>query len=371
MPEPRASHRRARLGPGSALAAVAAAAGLAVPAAAPAAVTTFGSDLRAPANKVEAHQADTVYFHSALSGGGQVRVPADGQVTSVRIKGLAERRADLRAVKSPPPHEYAGSPLFHVQVLKPQADGTFKVATTSSDFHLPTSGDPEQVTTFTSQYRLCVNRGDVIAFNHIGGWDGIVDQTGPYPMGTPLRVFSTGVPGAVTTQFSSHNGTMDGATIGGAPVAGEELLMQMVLGTGPDANQVCPGGTQGSQPAPRVRLTVLSIPATKIGFSRKGRGTVAVFCRTGSAGRLPCSGTLKVRAYDKKRKKRVTLARASFRELPAGATSSVKLRLTRSGRRTFRNNKRRFHGRVVAVTRPGGPEYTRVARVRVGRRGVD
>ena len=218
--------RRASAAAGGLLLALAA-----IPGEGTAATLTFGSTLSAPANRAEARQADTVYFNADLPGATRTLVPADGQITGVKIKGLAPRRADLRPPGSPPPAPFAGSPLFHVQVLAQRRDGGHRVKTTSSDFLLPTEGDPQQVSSFTSAYRLCVRRGDVVAFNSIGGWDGIVDQTGPYPAGTPLQIFSASVAGAVLRTYTANEGTKDEAIIRSRPVARHELLMQLQLGT--------------------------------------------------------------------------------------------------------------------------------------------
>ena len=342
----------------------------AFPADGTAATLTFGSTLSAPANRIEARQADTVYFNADLPGATRTRVPADGQITGIRVKGIAPRHADLRPPGSPPPAPFAGSPLFHVQVLARRRDGTHRVKTTSSDFLLPTEGDPQQVSSFTSGYRLCVRRGDVVAFNSIGGWDGIVDQTGPYPAGTPLQIFATGVGGAVLRTYTANEGTKDGATIRSRPVARQELLMQLRLGTGRDANQVCPGGSAGAPPPKPPKPTYATVPARKVGIDRRHRGRIGVYCHTGADRRKRCRGRLNLSAPDPATGQPVVLGAAGF-SLAPGRTSAVTFRLTRAGRSLYRAARRRLTATATAVTRPGGAFYTRTATVTVRPWGAD
>src|SRR5205085_11240669 len=62
-------------------------AGLMLVPSAQAKVLVYGSDLTAPANIVEAHGADSVFWNTSLANGGGTAAPADGQVTVVRVKG--------------------------------------------------------------------------------------------------------------------------------------------------------------------------------------------------------------------------------------------------------------------------------------------
>jgi hypothetical protein len=50
------------------------------------------------------------------------------------------------------------------------------------------------------------------------------------------------VPGSTTDFFTQNAGTLNGATFTGQPLQDEELLLQVDLGTGPDATPLCPGG---------------------------------------------------------------------------------------------------------------------------------
>ena len=335
---------------GLALAAVLLGGALALPAAAPAASIPFGSDLVAPAELENAQQADVVYYQAALATGGQTTVPADGQINAVQIKGMAPRRPNPQ---NKPVAEGAGSPLFHIQILRPQADGTHKVIVTSSDFDMPTTGDPQQVTTFVSSYRLCAKAGDVVAFNNIGGWDGVTDQTGPYPMGTPMRIFA-GLPGSTTPFYVANEGTKDGATIRASGGDDQELLMRSTLGTGPDANQVCPGGTGGSV-APTTpgasggtapAITGATITSKKVSLSRKGTALVALKCnRKATAG---CVGTLRMTA--KLGAKTVTIAQKRY-SLRVNQGAKPTLKLSKAGTTLFVKARRKLKIGLVAETR--------------------
>jgi len=50
---------------------------------------TFGSDLSAPANVVQARQADTAYWQTRFADGRNPTAPANGQITSFKLKGIA------------------------------------------------------------------------------------------------------------------------------------------------------------------------------------------------------------------------------------------------------------------------------------------
>ncbi|MEA2221228.1 MAG: hypothetical protein QOJ35_3854 [Solirubrobacteraceae bacterium] len=213
------------------------------PATGGAAVMTVGSDLTAPANVVEARQADTVYWQTTFADGRSPVAPAAGQITSFRIKGRANSDK-ITGVGAP-----GGERDFHLQALRALPDGTFQVLRTSQNFTVPPiTADPEGITAYAPE-NFCVDPGDVIAFNTNGGWDGIVGGTGPYANGTPLQLFSN-VPGAVISEFTGHNMTNNGAILTPTTQASHELLMQATLATGPDATPLCPGGTSGVPPPP-------------------------------------------------------------------------------------------------------------------------
>ena len=128
------------------------------PASSNAAVIPFGSDLAAPANLVEARQADTAYWQTTFADGRSPVVQADGQIRSVQIKGIA--------LANPVEGVPGGETMFHVQVMAPRADGTFQIRNpggTSGAFYLPPRlADPQAITTYQPE-NLCARAGDVVS----------------------------------------------------------------------------------------------------------------------------------------------------------------------------------------------------------------
>jgi len=231
MPTLTASH-------GARAAAVAAALLVAVPATSAAKRITFGSDLKAPANVTEARQADTAYWQTRFGDGRSAKAPANGQIRQIRIKGIA--------LSNPKAGVPGGETMFHLQALRKRAGGTYKILRTSQALFLPPKGtDPQKITTYRPT-NFCIAKGDVLVFNTVGGWDGIAAQTGLYPKGTPLQIFSN-VAGASTLEFMGANQTNNGAIIKGSAAAGRsrELLMQATVGTGKDGTGLCKGGAGG------------------------------------------------------------------------------------------------------------------------------
>ena len=200
-----------------------------MPAAGQAARVKIGSNLKRPATLAEAHGPDAAFWHVAGAARGNA-VPADGQITKLRLKGTAVRS---RRRGAPRPRTE-----FHFQVLHPNGDGSVGVTLSTNPMHLPAGGNPNHVSAYRPHGYLCVKRGDYVDFNDEGGF-----VPGWYPNGVPYRVFASN-PRAVTNVFSKDNGTNIGATFTGSPRQGKELLLQAVLATGRDASPVC-GGTKG------------------------------------------------------------------------------------------------------------------------------
>ena len=355
--------------------AVAAAGALALlaPASSQAALSTFGSDLSAPASIEHAHQADTAYWVTALSGSAVAQVPHDGQIKAVRIKGMAIKRADSR-----PAGSVGGETMFHVQAI---AGSTFRI--TSQALYLPNAGDPQQVNSFGLE-NFCVKEGERIAFNTVGGFDGVGDQVGagnnplsPYPMGTPLRIF--GAASSATTHFYEQaNGTDNGeamASNGSGPreadqggvttgtLGGEELLMQMTIATGDDRSYEC-GGPNTYRPADPVKapkpggggappgVQKTTIPKQRVNVSRKGVAGMALFCQPGAKA---CVG--KVSIVVQRGAKTVVVGSKSY-SIKAKSTGKLKVRLNKAGFRLFKQRKRKLPVTVTAVTGPGTPDFT-------------
>lgn len=210
---------------------------LALPAHAGASIITLGSDLSQPANASSQQPVDTAMWNLTVQHLFPVSgaMPAAGQIVAVRVKGIA-----MTPPGAPPPLTE-----IHFQDLQPQTNGSVFVHASSQPFNLPSSGDPNQVSSYAPQ-NLCVNQGDFLAFNDEGGFD-----PNFYPQGVQFQVLAN-VPGSVTDSFSMHNGTGNGNDFTGMPMPGQELLMQWDLATGPDATPLCPGGTSGlpSPPPP-------------------------------------------------------------------------------------------------------------------------
>ena len=340
------AHRRRR----SALAtgAVIALAAAAAPAA-QAEVLSFGSDLSAPANLTEARQGDTAYWQTRFAAGTSPLAPADGQITSVKLKGIA--------LADPKPGVVGGETMWHLQALRQQSDGTFKILRSSQAFYVPTTGSPQQVSSYEPE-NFCVAKGDVLAFNTVGGWDGIMNQTGPYPGGTPLQIFSR-TAGGLVTQFTGSDQTNNGDTMRAEHARGadQELLMQLTVGTAADAVFHCPGGqfnpykvaaaaaaTATARPKAPQKAT---IPNQSITVSRKGKLSVALFCKAGPG---PCSGSVQLLSKHRTPK---MLARRRY-TISAKSTGKVSLTLSSSARRMFQRSGKRLPVKIVAETLPGG-----------------
>lgn len=332
------------------------------PASGAAAVTTFGSDLTAPAGAVEARQADTAYWQAAFADGRSPVAPVAGRITSFRVKGIA--------LSSPVAGVPGGETDFHLQALRARPDGTLQILRTSQNFNLPSRGaDPQTVTSYAPE-NFCVDAGDVLAFNTVGGWDAIATGNGPYPNGTPLQIFAS-VPGAVVAEFTGADRTNNGDVVTPGTLRGQnrELLMQLSVGTGPDAGP-CASATAGTPPAatapppppaaPKVQLARLG--RQRVTVSSKGRFTVSLLCRSGPA---RCVGTLRAAT---RRARPAGLGSRRF-DIAAGRTGRVTVALNASARRRFARARGRLAVRLVAVTRPGGADRSSTLDVTLRRRG--
>src|SRR3954470_5853698 len=156
---------------------------LALPASGQAEVMLFGSDLKAPADVIEHHGADSAFWNVKLGAGHATAAPADGQVTEVKVKGT---------VIPDPTGRIKPTAMIHFQVLHPMGDGSVKVMLSSGAFYTPLGGDSQQINTY-APINLCVHKGDYVDFNDIGGneW-----HWGSFD-GMPFQTFSR-VPGSAT-----------------------------------------------------------------------------------------------------------------------------------------------------------------------------
>ncbi|HEY4450088.1 MAG TPA: hypothetical protein VGN13_00660 [Solirubrobacteraceae bacterium] len=336
MRVPPVSRRAARLVAllGTQLGALACALVVAVPAGA--ALTTFGSPLSAPATLNTAENlnyrgtdtavlpsaeapsgvvhtyhygADTAIWNVAVAG-HSAAAPASGQAVEVRLEGCAV------------PAQGGPAPLtqIHFQALAPTPNGRVKVALTSAGYDIPVCGNGGASGATVTSYEpvnLCVNQGDYVAFNDEGGF---VEHS--YQSGVPYKVLGSGG-GSSFDSFIRGGGTNNGALFSPADTSsmdgfvgsqGRELMMQVTLGTGPDARYVCPGG---SKDAPVVYGPISVHPQTD-GINHARVASVAIFCRPASG----CAGTAALTLAGK----RVSIGSASF-NLPGSTTSHVPIRL--------------------------------------------
>ena len=170
---------------------------------------------------------------------------------------------------------------IHFQDISPVPGGGARVNLTSQGFEIPVCGQGgasgSTVTTY-EPVNLCVSQGDYIAFNDEGGY---VENI--YRAGVPYEVLGA-VSGATADSFIKNDGTGDGAILSTSETAAmegfasnpnEELMMQVTLGTGPDATHICAGGTAGLPPVlPPIRVS----PQTD-GVNHLRVVGVAVYCR--------------------------------------------------------------------------------------------
>jgi hypothetical protein len=279
------------------------------PAAGSAAITTFGSPLSVPATlnttdnldyygtytpvppSPEAPNglyhtnhwgADTALWNARIAG-GQPSAPVTGQAVKVRLEGCAKP-----ASGGPPPETQ-----IHFQDLSPLPDGGAKVNLTSQPFDIPVCGhngaSGSTVTTY-EPINLCVAQGDYVAFNENGGYVPYI-----YRSGVPFQVIGS-ASGSTMNSFIRGNGTGNGSTLsahdtsandGFASNANEELMLQVIEGTGPDATHICAGGTAGR---PAV-LPALKIRPQTDGVNHSRMISVAVYCRpTGGCAGLATLG---------------------------------------------------------------------------------
>ncbi len=204
----------------------------------PAAEVTIGSDLSAPASEARSDPNDIVFWPAAQAG-ATIDVPVAGQAIVMRLKG------GTRQPQGAPAHPGAYD-VMHFVVLRPQPDGTWRTTATSVDHRARVIGrtaDASTVTTYTSVYPLCVRRGDRIGLASVGGFDA------KFPNGLPYQVFGA-VPGAPLNEFRAGGQIDEHQTVvRGHRVAGLELLLQVVIGTGSRARPTC-GGTAPSARTP-------------------------------------------------------------------------------------------------------------------------
>jgi hypothetical protein len=308
-----------------------------VPATGSAAITTFGSPLSLPATLNTSEDlgylgtytavppspetpsgqfhtnhwgSDTALWNVAVAG-GSASAPATGQAVKVSLEGCAKAAAG-----GPPPLTQV-----HFQDISPLSGGGAHVNLTSQPFDVPVCGHNgaggSTVTTY-QPINLCVSQGDYVAFNDEGGYVPLI-----YRSGVPYQVIGS-MQGSTMDSFIRGNGTNNGASLsagdrtandGFASNPNEELMLQVTLGTGPDATHICPGGLGGLAPA----LPPLRVSPQTDGVNHSGIVSVAIYCRLSPA----CTGVATLTAASG----RTSYAHTSF-NLPANKTSHMPIRLS-------------------------------------------
>jgi hypothetical protein len=285
---------------------------LLIPAAAQADQITFGSSLAGTPDSTETHQADTLFVnHTAKNS---TMAPASGEILAIRVKGrIVPKGAGKQDIN-----------LWHSQVLRPNADGTFTVDSSSQHLYFPVGGSADEVHTFVPSVQ-CIKQGQYVDFNNVGGWDGDMGD----PRGTQYQIFKND--SASETYWYEHDqGTNIGATFAlnrrvrsdtgqefpGAPFP-KELMMQIVVGTGFDSSNLCEGGLKGYEYS--------GVDVTKTTFTVYDDGVAGA--RVGcTSGRGFCEGTVRLEVDG------AELGRADFK-INRNVTTNIDVPLTNDGAR--------------------------------------
>ncbi len=337
------------------------------PASSEAAITTFGSPLSAPATLNTAEnlayqgtftpvppnpEAPNGLFHTFHYGADTVlwnvasQSPATGQAVKVSLEGCAEP-----SPKGPPPLTQ-----IHFQDISPLPNGEgAKVNISSQAFEIPVCGQNGASGSTVSTYEpinLCVAAGDYVAFNDEGGYVPNV-----YRSGVPYEVLGS-VGGATTDSFLKNNGTGNGSLLSASELSANEgfainhdaeLMLQVTLGTGPDATHICAGGTAG-RPA---QLPVIRVSHQTDGINAQRIVAVAVYCRPATG----CSGIATMSFNGQQ----VSVGNDEF-SLPGNATSHLPIRLTPGLLALIRKH----HGVNATLTAVvGGKTFTQTISVKI------
>lgn len=316
---------------------------------------TIGSDLAAPATIARNDPNDIVWWPGAQPG-ATIDVPVKGQAIIMRLKGGTQQPLG--------PSTNPDYDMIRFVVLRPHADGTWRVTAASVAHRAPVIGkgaDANTISEYTSEWPLCVEPGDRIGLVSVGGFDAQL-----FPDGLPYQVFAPAA-GAELSEFRA-GGAIDGdrTVVRADRVPRAELLLQVVVGTGPSARPAC-GGTapSGSDPGKGPRPGPAPPPGTALAFVLKpphapwlydGR-KVKLTIRCSDA--ADCSGTVSLRAKGKR------IARRSY-DLDAGARKPIVLRINAAGKRMAKPGRRL---RARAVIEAGGEPTSRRLTIRVPRGG--
>lgn len=257
-------------------------AALALPSTAMADRSTFGSDLEAPANAVESHAVDTVYWGPPA--------PREGQLRYVTIKGGSIQGR--------------GIPEFRFVVLHPEA-GRYRVEQVDPTrrFLRFVTEPGAHTNSKNPDWDLCLHRGDQLGVHKVGHGD--------------LQIFSD-VPGSVTNWYENAAGLFEGDVFSASSTPDRELLMRVLVMTGEDASDRCPGGYREHV------FRGLDFRFPRIARLRSSERSVGVRVRCASITYGGCFGTLTLTARIGGRQR--TIGSRSFRfESGDGGSLSVPL----------------------------------------------
>jgi hypothetical protein len=305
---------------------------LLVPASASAEQLTFGSSLAgSPDVMHDENKADTLFFNHAAKN--SLAAPASGEILAVRVKGKIVPRS---------PEVDKDNNIFHTQVLRPNPDGTYTVDSSSQHLYFPIGGNVDDVNTFVPSTQ-CIKKGQILDFNHIGGWNGDNNETGTkyqiFKRDTSSEMYwferdqGTNIGATFTPNHQLHN---DGTPF---PVNGypdgqplpQELMMQVVVGTGFDSSNLCEGGLKGYE------YNGVAITKTTFTVYDDGVAGARIGCLSG---RGYCEGTLRL-VLDG-----VELGSAAFK-INRALTTNIDIPLTNEGARIV-NTKGLVDAQVVA-----------------------
>jgi hypothetical protein len=316
---------------------------LLLPAAASADQVTFGSSLAGrPDIEHHTNKADTLFFN--VTPQNSLKSPVAGVILEVRVKGsMNPRPGGIDANNQ--------WNVFHTQVIRDNGGGAFTVDSSSQMLHFPVGGSPDEVHTFVPSTQ-CVKQGEYIAFNHFGGWNGDPAQTG-----ARYQIFKTD-PSSQMYWYERDQGTNNGSTFTanqqrdtagnlitnghgawngyatGQP-RGEELMMQVVVGTGFDSTNLCEGGLQGFE-YHGVEVRPLE---TKV--YDDGVGRVRLFCSNNTHG--ACRGTVRLESDG------VVLGQSGEFTINPTDTTNINVPLSNEGARIV-NTRGKVTATVVADT---------------------
>jgi hypothetical protein len=339
---------------------------LLAPASASAAIQTFGSSLSAAAtlNTTEglsyqgintevppSPEAPNGIFHTFHFGADTALwntaqpVPAGGEVLKVSLEGCAQ------------PAHGGPAPLtqIHFQDLSPLSGGGAQVNLTSAGFEIPVCGESGASGATVTSYEtagLCVSQGDYVDFNDEGGY---VENV--YHSGVPYQVIGS-ARGSTMASFIRNGGTGNGATMSPSYTAvaegfayndNEELMMQVTLGTGPNARYVCPGGSKGAPPV----LPPIDVHPQTDGINHERVVAVAIYCRLTPT----CNGVATLSLGGK----RVSTREVPF-SVPGDTTSHLPIRLVASMMGLIRKHDG-IATRITAVI--GGQTFSQTVSVKI------